>query len=555
MAQPELNDRAQGWLRHLWRKATTADDWSPDGKPREWWDQYSTPPMLSFPRFDLSESGYGLALMADVTPAWREVYTEILDELVSRHRTYWAAVDWLTQIGPDPKREQYPDAYRGLIPAHMWGEYDVPGWTANGVEPWGLQPDPIGSDGNLFFRGFFNLLLSTYAYVSGDEKWQEPFQVAGVERSSHEWTHACIADFISQQWSERPEGPNCENTKIWPYCLTAAGLGLHLFDGVYGTAHHQVFDEWTEYAKKNYMTFTADGRLETIGLYYDPIIDHLHGRSRGGGLGVAFYMLPQNRQLAEVLYEAGIESGGWRNPDVAIPAGDPRGPALVHTLAREFGDSVVEKKLRDHAEVAFEPRAFGDEDREFGYWFNLDEDHPRGQLSALAMCADIGEPGAWWRVFNEPNLTKFDEPTVVGVDYPSVGLSKAWNDPERGVLLVDCHAGSSSSRGSTTRFRVENLQAASVQIRCDDETFEHWRPIDERTIEIEIDIDDHSFEITTSPRSARQALREEPKSTGVGTSQRLVSSSAALAGSRQAIQAAQRNAPSSVGTCPCCVGL
>ena len=147
------------------------------------------------------------------------------------------------------------------------------------------------------------------------------------------------------------------------------------------------------------------------------------------------------------------------------------------------------------------------------------------------------------------------EPTVVGVDYPSVGLSKAWNDPERGVLLVDCHAGSSSSRGSTTRFRVENLQAASVQIRCDDETFEHWRPIDERTIEIEIDIDDHSFEITTSPRSARQALREEPKSTGVGASQRLVSSSAALAGSRQAIQAAQRSTPSSVGTCPCCVGL
>ena len=128
--------------------------------------------MLSFPRFDLSESSYGLALMADVTPAWREVYTRILDELVSRHRTYWAAVDWLTQIGPDPKRKEYPAAWKGsLIPEHLWGEYDVPGWTANGIEPWGLQPDPIGSDGNLFFRGFFNLLLSTYAYVSGDQKW------------------------------------------------------------------------------------------------------------------------------------------------------------------------------------------------------------------------------------------------------------------------------------------------------------------------------------------------------------------------------------------------
>ena len=41
----------------------------------------------------------------------------------------------------------------------VWGDYDVPGWTANGVEPWGPQADPIRSDGFLFFRGFFSLLL------------------------------------------------------------------------------------------------------------------------------------------------------------------------------------------------------------------------------------------------------------------------------------------------------------------------------------------------------------------------------------------------------------
>ena len=65
----ELNQRARGWLRHTWRKATTVDDWGRDGKPHAWWDQYSTPPMLNFPRFDLSESSYPLALMAEATPA------------------------------------------------------------------------------------------------------------------------------------------------------------------------------------------------------------------------------------------------------------------------------------------------------------------------------------------------------------------------------------------------------------------------------------------------------------------------------------------------------
>eukprot|EP01045_Picozoa_sp_COSAG04_P049217 COSAG04_NODE_19293_length_419_cov_1.775000_1_plen_70_part_01 len=38
-----LNTRAQGWLKHLHRKATTPDDWSKDGVPHPWWDRYSGP--------------------------------------------------------------------------------------------------------------------------------------------------------------------------------------------------------------------------------------------------------------------------------------------------------------------------------------------------------------------------------------------------------------------------------------------------------------------------------------------------------------------------------
>ena len=57
---PELNERAIGWLNFLYQKATTSDDWSEDGDPHEWWDRSSTPPMCSFPRFDLQESTYAL---------------------------------------------------------------------------------------------------------------------------------------------------------------------------------------------------------------------------------------------------------------------------------------------------------------------------------------------------------------------------------------------------------------------------------------------------------------------------------------------------------------
>ena len=55
--------------------------------------------------------------MADQTPAWREVYTRIADELTSRYPTHWGAIDWLTQIGDDPKRANYPPPIMGQIPA------------------------------------------------------------------------------------------------------------------------------------------------------------------------------------------------------------------------------------------------------------------------------------------------------------------------------------------------------------------------------------------------------------------------------------------------------
>ena len=57
--------------------------------------------MNSWHRFDLHESSYAVALMADRTPAWREVYGDIMDGLASRYTTHWAAADWLNQFGDD----------------------------------------------------------------------------------------------------------------------------------------------------------------------------------------------------------------------------------------------------------------------------------------------------------------------------------------------------------------------------------------------------------------------------------------------------------------------
>jgi hypothetical protein len=530
----QLNDRTRGWLRHLWRKATTEDDWSLGGDPHPWWDQYSMAPMLSFPRFDLSESSYALLLMGRKTPAWREVYTRILDELVRRHTTHWAAVDWLTQFGPDPDRASYPRKYKGLIPKDLWGEYDVPGWTANGVEPWGRQPDPIGADGNLFFRGFLTLLLGIHRAVSGEKTWEKPFEMAGLDDQTFAWTHSGIATYLSDHWAQNPEGPHCENTKVWPYCLSAAGLGLQMTDLTVGSATHGVYDEWLENIfQKRFLSFDGRGNLKSVAFYHDPQLDRTHRGPRAAGLAPAFYILPQNREMAEFLYRNAVASVGWdrRWLPVIGPKSTPRMFTIGLLLAREFGDWTTERRLLSKLGSFDGGRYFNanpddeaDENQdEFGFFFEFGEAYPRGQESALLMLGDLvdGEAG-WSAAFNESDSSKFSAPTVEGVDYPRMGLSSAENNATRCTLDFQTYVATRSEAGIPSRFRITQIPDVSVvQVLRDGSPYENWTRLSENTIEIETTVGENRFSVYTGYRADASSLgRSEggaEAGSGVGT--------------------------------------
>ena len=508
---PRLSERSRGWLRFIWDKATTPDDWSSRGEPHAWWDQVSTPPICAFPRFDLWETCSALPVLADITPAWREAYARIADELAGRHTAFWAAIDWLTLIGHDPNADRHPPEWLIYLPEHLRGKYDSPGWMANGIAPWGLQPDPIGADGNLLHRGFFNLVLSTYAYVSGDDKWERPFKVAGYQDRLFEWTHHRIAEFMHHQWSQHPEGPHCENTKIWPYCLTAAGLGMQLYDKVFGRSTHEVYDEWVAFARKHYATINKRGALEQFPFYYDPIEQTMctfpGPLMAYAAIGVTPLMVPQNRQFAQFLYEASIAQLGWNDPSKPVRqmVKDPRLLITALFMARELGDSSTETRLRETAEREFEPRFFGEAGDRFGWWFHFNEKYPRGQSSAMMMLTEIGEPGAWQRVFNSPNLSKFHEPTLEGVDYPVLGIAQAWNDIATGTLCVETYAASPSRRGSKTTWRVARLpDPDSVRIQCDGNEFHDWRVSGEDSIEVHAEVGELTFRIVTGYGGAQR---------------------------------------------------
>jgi hypothetical protein len=505
---PTLNRRTLGWIRFLWEKSTTPDDWSSNGVPHPWWDRYTAPVVLSYGRFDLSFSAYGILMMADQTPAWREVYTRMTDEMAKRYPTYWGAIDWLTQIGDDPKRAKYPPQVMATLPPNLRGTYNRFGWTGNGVEPWGLQKDPVGADGYLFFRGWFHLLLATYKYVSGSDKWANPFKVTGYGDEEFEWDHHRLAARLDEQYRARPEGPQCENTKIWFYCNMAATLGMLLYDRVYNRQTHRSAEAFLEYSRKNYVGVSADGKLEWVTQYYDPIVNWKLNAPPSAGLSTAFLLAPQNREYASFLYDAAANAAGVRAPNAQVRAN----PGLL-LMARELGDTAVADRLKAAADRESDPRFFGKQNEMFGWWTNNPtEGYPRGQASATLMVSEIGRGGDWMRAFSVPHLDKFTAPTVEGVDFPSMGLYQAWNDRPSGTLHVGTYAAAPDKRGASTSFTVTNLpNASAVRITADGQPFTRFEVTGPNSIRVDTTIDMRQFRIQTGYRGPDQRADAQPR--------------------------------------------
>ena len=455
-----LSERNVAWLRYLHRKATTSDSWDREGRPADHWDNKSDPPMLCYHRFDLIDSTYAVALMADRTPAWREVYEQILDELIFRHTGWWAAEDWLTQIGDDPNRASYPDEYRMLIPPAYWGNYNVPGWTANGIEPWGLQWDPIGADGNLFFKGFFLVMLGLHRRVTGNARWDAPFDIVRDGEHTFTWWHTKIAEHLAEQWRRHPEGCHCENTKIWPYCLAGAGFGLQLADLAFGTDHHEVFDTWWDIARRDYLHLDGDEPPSMVTFYYDPIIDeHLELPAISAAIP-AIYLAPQVPDEARRLWDIARSQIGILEVNGPVPVIGPRFSAMALLLARNWGVTDLADALQIACDEHYPP-TWNAERGEITWDFDLGEAHPRGQYNAMMAAAEVMTEGAWWRLSNVASTARFDQPTVSGVDFPTVALTRAeWDDGTQ-QLHLSLHPMNASVQGRPTTLRVTGLVDSS----------------------------------------------------------------------------------------------
>ena len=241
---------------------------------------------------------------------------------------------------------------------------------------------------------------------------------------------------------------------------------------------------------------------DTLTQYYDPQIGHHQLTGIGGGLGVAFAVAPQKREAGRSLFESAADALGWTSLDLMWESSrelttlepSPRNTLTGLALAREYGHDAVYAKLKAHAEAHYEP-TWNLETGEFTWGFGLDEPHPRGQLNATMMVSEAGNEGAWWRLFNQPNLRKFTDPSIHGVDFPAVCLSQAWYDVERRRLVVSTDSGITRAAGQPTSFSVSNVDAQSCDIIIDGQSSRDWRALEDG-LEINTTVGNHTFLIT-----------------------------------------------------------
>jgi hypothetical protein len=500
---PGVPPRPLGWLKFLHHKVGLDDDWSRSGRPDPRWDGYSHAPLLSWPRFDLIDASYALAVLADLTPAWRELYVEILDGLLRRYVTWWGALDWMTLKGRDPDRDAYPESWRGtLVPPELFGDYEAPGWTGDGIPPWGHQPDPIGADGNLFYKGFLSLLLGLRERISGEDRWERPFAVVpDADGGGWTYSHRTVNETLEGQWGSRPAGCHCENTKIWPVCLSAAGLGLLLRDGNAGGESHWVFDQWFVEAERRYLRHAGDGTVAGSVLYHDPIAGVSVPGAPSTDVSLAFYMAPQQPEVASQLWSALVDEIGWREPDRPVDhmPRQPRYVSMGRVLARELGDAAATARLDAFAE-GLEPTWT---DGAFVFEFGLEEKHPRGQPNAMMMLAEaLDRPGRWVESTLPVEDGRFEQPSVSGVDFPLLGLHQAAFDPDSATLRVSTYA-ATPTEGATSSFRVTGLRDAERwRVLDDDRPYSRTRVVDGETVEVTCSVAEHHFSIRAEGASS-----------------------------------------------------
>jgi hypothetical protein len=552
---PSIDREAAGLLKMVWRLSEIEDDWTKGGSIHPAWDRWTYWPYMAKVTYNLTFAVRMLGKIAQEVPAWREICASAASKISARMNQYPSIYDWIEQKGLDPNRDKYPYFYyRHTMPWGTGGWYNAPGYAGNGlpvtmpgffasimvapVEPnpvhpytyphspgTGRQydPDPVRAhhSSNMMYRGYYLDQLAVGLGISGDtERWAGNQHIVYDETMSWDYTAQQIAEGLDADFQAPMDpggslmlfGIDCEVGKVFPLCVGVAGLGHRLWDAINGTQTQVGYQRYLDFSKTWVFggNATPDDPYTWGTVYYDRDINVPLNQPQNDmpcfWTTVAYNTLPFEQEwpkkiLRDCVAKFAQETEGdglaiRHSPHIAGPLtlDDQWGQAFGIAAAHELGDTELYERLKLYVDTAWEPKHG---DGEFGYHFNLGEAWPRGIINHILGFSAAGGPGSTARMYNEPNLKKFEQPTLSGVDYPNLTVRQAWYDEGSRRLAVTVCAGQDASPvGAPTTLTVSNLGGGGMRVILDGAETTAFTDRGNGTIVIDTTIGEHTVVVS-----------------------------------------------------------
>jgi hypothetical protein len=367
--------------------------------------------------------------------------------------------------------------------------------------------DPIFGNGssNMMYKGYMLEQFSVTQSIIGPSEYTGKQKLVYNDEIQYEYSCEDIARTISEQLGTPVDsngsslrfGVDCEVGKAFPACISVGGLGMQLHDALYGTNYVATYLEWLEFGK-TWIAGSGDpgGPVEWCVPYYARDINY--SMNLPEHQIPLFFTVPaaqmsvHDRKFAERIYEGALRQFGVTHPDGALQLAmtkefvgdlvlpDVWGEAAALLCAHEFGDWDRYEALKLHMDNNYQMTR---KDGEAYYTFGLDEAWPRGINNHWIACSWAGEPGSLKRLYTQPNVAKFAQPTVVGVDFPTLTLNQAYTD-EQGTLHIGVAPGRPGVEGTTTKFRVTQLPPTTRSVEFNGQPWTGWTELSSSEIEI-----------------------------------------------------------------------
>lgn len=441
---PSLDARQIGHLRHFVKLSRQLPgDWSEMG---EYANHTSEKPY----RYQLAFMLYAAAsVQFNVTPAYRELYQDLIGRLMVQLRHYDIWGNWVNASRGGGWSDPKP-----------LDELDV-GWI-----------DPVKRHNIMYSAHLFQGAATHEALYRTGEFMQPgsltlvwPQTLWGPGATKFEYSLPKIADnFIGQFRENDYMGIPCEPNALFPECPQHALLGLILYDRVAGTEYSteimprymRQFEE-LKYLDEETGSFMAAWKVKQgEPFYFASGIDGWTGTFMHAWAPEYIQRVyPRQRDLHVDALLSSTEAPG------EPPAGTSSLLGFMAMMASEVGDAETVDRILDHADRHYRPVW-----REGRYYYPrndgpVSEEDDFLSVSALAGNAMLPfarlNPGnGLLRLHNETwPESYFEQPYIAAVDLGAAGVSRAIYDADGEALVIGLEPG--PLQLPETRFEVRNL--------------------------------------------------------------------------------------------------